>query len=161
MSLHKIKKSAFKGLREVCLQESLCPFAQKSQYQLQPVKRSKISGVSWPADSLSLLPRIIFSPLEYKFWTISLSSCTSVTDDLSLNYFRNAFMESVVWDIEAPSFLNYILSNTINTTQSLEDWLCKREKPSTSQARHCGASALGFVSLSRASCKWRTALLKY
>lgn len=109
----------------------------------------------------SLASKDYFSPLEYKFWTISLSSCTSVTDDLSLNYFRNAFMESVVWDIEAPSFLHYILSNTINTVQSMEDWLCKREKPSTSQARHCGASALGFVSLSRASCTWRTASLKY
>lgn len=85
------------------------------------MKHSKLSGVSWPADSLSLLPRIIFSPLEYKFWTISLSSCTNVTDDLSLNYFRNAFMESVVWDIEAPSFLHYILSNTINKVQGMED----------------------------------------
>lgn len=59
-------------------------------------------------------------------------------------------MESVVWDIEAPSFLHYILSNTINMVQGMEDWLCKREKPSTSQPRHCEASALGFVSLSRA-----------
>lgn len=29
----------------------------------------------------------------------------------------------------------------------MEDWLCKWEKPSTSQPRHCEASALGFVSL--------------
>lgn len=30
--------------------------------------------------------------------------------------------------------------------QSMEVWLCKWEKPSTSQPRHCEASALGFVS---------------
>lgn len=34
--------------------------------------------------------------------------------------------------------------------QGMEDWLCKREKPSASQPRHCEASALGFASLSRA-----------
>lgn len=93
---------------------------------------------------------LFFSPLEYKFWTISLSSCTSVTDDLSLNYFRNAFMESVVWDIEAPSFLCYILLNIINSVQSMKDWLCNWEKPSTSQPRHsvtrlhCAHNPLGI-----------------
>jgi len=45
-------------------------------------------------------------------------------------------MESVVWDIEALSFLCYILSNISNRVQSMKDWLCNWEKPSTSQPRH-------------------------
>lgn len=45
-------------------------------------------------------------------------------------------MESVVWDIEAPSFLCYILSNIINRVWSMKGWLCNWEKPSTSQPRH-------------------------
>lgn len=53
-------------------------------------------------------------------------------------------MESAVWGIEAPSFLHYILSNTINTVQSMEDWLCKREKPSTSQTQTLWSICTGF-----------------
>lgn len=45
-------------------------------------------------------------------------------------------MESVVWDIEAPSTLCYILPNIINRVQGMKDWLCNWEKPSTSQTRH-------------------------
>lgn len=137
MSLHKIKKNVhFRAWERSAFRNSFVhlPKSLSISYSLWNTQ-SFLGSRSQQIPSLCF-QGLFFSPLEYKFWTISLSSCTSVTDDISLNYFRNAFMESVVWDIEAPSFLCYILSDIINRVQSMKDWLCNWEKPSTSQPRH-------------------------
>lgn len=149
MSLHKIKKKkCILGLERGLpsgIPLSICPKVSVSVTACETLKA--FWGLLANRFPLSA-SKDYFSPLEYKFWTTSLSSCTSVTDDLSLNYFRNAFMESVVWDIEAPSFLCYILSNIINRVQSMKDWLWNWEKPSTSQPRcsvmhlHCAHNPL-------------------